>query len=51
MMLEHLGEPDAAAAIVKAIEGVLAEPKLRTGDLGGPANTVGCGKAVAAALS
>jgi tartrate dehydrogenase/decarboxylase / D-malate dehydrogenase len=50
MMLDHLGEPDAAASIVKAIEHVLAEPKLRTGDLGGAANTIACGKAVAAAL-
>jgi len=50
MMLEHLGEPEAAAAIVKAIERVLAEPKLRTRDLGGTADTVSCGKAVAAAL-
>ena len=37
MMLEHLGESEAAAAIVKAIEQVLAEPKLRTRDLGGAA--------------
>ena len=51
MMLEHLGETEAAAAIVKAIEGVLAEQKLRTRDLGGPANTVDCGKAVAARLA
>jgi tartrate dehydrogenase/decarboxylase/D-malate dehydrogenase len=51
MMLEHLGETDAAAAIVKAIEAVLAEPKLRTRDLGGPANTAACGKAVADALA
>jgi tartrate dehydrogenase/decarboxylase/D-malate dehydrogenase len=51
MMLEHLGEPDAAAAIVKAIEQVLAEPKLRTRDLGGPSSTMACGKAVAAALA
>ena len=50
MMLEHLGESDASAAIVRAIERVLAEPKLRTRDLGGPADTVTCGKAVAAAL-
>jgi tartrate dehydrogenase/decarboxylase / D-malate dehydrogenase len=50
MMLDHLGEPEAAASIVKAIEHVLAEPKLRTGDLGGAANTLACGKAVAAAL-
>jgi tartrate dehydrogenase/decarboxylase/D-malate dehydrogenase len=50
MMLDHLGEPDAAAAIVTAIERVLAEPKLRTRDLKGTADTVTCGKAVAAAL-
>ena len=50
MMLEHLGELEAAAAIVKAIEKVLAEPKLRTRDLGGPANTEACGNAVADAL-
>jgi tartrate dehydrogenase/decarboxylase/D-malate dehydrogenase len=50
MMLEHLGEPEAAKAIVKAIETVLAEPKLRTRDLKGQANTVQCGKAVAEAL-
>jgi tartrate dehydrogenase/decarboxylase/D-malate dehydrogenase len=50
MMLEHLGESEASAAIVRAIERVLAEPKLRTRDLGGPADTVTCGKAVAAAL-
>src|SRR5487761_900629 len=50
-MLEHLGEADASAAIVKAIERVLAEPKLRTRDLGGAANTAACGKAVADALA
>jgi tartrate dehydrogenase/decarboxylase/D-malate dehydrogenase len=50
MMLEHLGETGAAAAIVKAIEQVLAEPKLRTRDLGGPADTKACGQAVADAL-
>jgi tartrate dehydrogenase/decarboxylase/D-malate dehydrogenase len=51
MMLEHLGEADASAAIVKAIERVLAEQKLRTRDLGGPAGTAACGKAVAEALA
>ena len=51
MMLDHLGESEAAAAIVKAIEQVLAEPKLRTRDLGGSADTVTCGKAVADALA
>jgi tartrate dehydrogenase/decarboxylase/D-malate dehydrogenase len=50
MMLEHLGEAEASTAIVKAIERVLAEPKLRTRDLGGTANTAACGKAVAEAL-
>ncbi|HKT76000.1 MAG TPA: tartrate dehydrogenase [Sphingobium sp.] len=51
MMLEHLGEAEAAAAIMRAVEAVLAEPALRTGDLKGKANTVECGKAVAEALS
>jgi tartrate dehydrogenase/decarboxylase/D-malate dehydrogenase len=50
MMLEHLGETEAAAAIVKAIETTLAEPALRTGDLKGKANTVSAGKAIADAL-
>ena len=47
MMLEHLGEPEAAQAIVAAIEKVLADPRLRTRDLGGAADTVACGKAIA----
>jgi len=51
MMLEHLGEAEAAAAIVKAIEQVLAEPKLRTRDLAGSADTKACGQAVADALA
>jgi tartrate dehydrogenase/decarboxylase/D-malate dehydrogenase len=51
MMLEHLGEPEAAAAIVQAIERTLAEPKTRTRDLGGSADTIAAGKAVAAALA
>ena len=51
MMLDHFGETEAAAAIVKAIETVLADERLRTRDLGGKADTVTCGKAVADALS
>ncbi|MGB3386364.1 MAG: isocitrate/isopropylmalate family dehydrogenase, partial [Pseudaminobacter sp.] len=51
MLLDHLGHADAAAAIVSAIETVLAGPKLRTGDLGGSADTVTCGRAVASALA
>jgi tartrate dehydrogenase/decarboxylase / D-malate dehydrogenase len=50
MMLEHLGEPDAAAAIVAAIETVLPEQRLRTRDLGGTAATADCGRAIAQAL-
>ena len=51
MMLEHLGRPEAAAAIVGAIERVLTEQRLRTRDLGGAADTIACGKAIADALS
>ncbi|MDP2169339.1 MAG: tartrate dehydrogenase [Rhodocyclaceae bacterium] len=51
MMLDHLGETAAAAAILRAIEAVLADPQLRTRDLGGQADTGVCGKAVAAAVS
>lgn len=50
MMLDHLGYPQAAAAIVRAIEKVLADPASRTRDLGGTADTATCGMAVAAAL-
>jgi tartrate dehydrogenase/decarboxylase/D-malate dehydrogenase len=50
MMLDHLGEVEAGAAIVAAIERSLAEPKSRTRDLGGSASTVECGKAIADAL-
>jgi predicted NUDIX family NTP pyrophosphohydrolase len=47
MMLEHLGEKQAAASIVGAIERTLGERTLRTRDLGGNADTTACGKAVA----
>jgi len=50
MMLEHLGEAEAGRAIVTAIETVLAEPGLRTRDLGGRADTKACGNAVAEAV-
>ena len=49
MMLDHLGCPEAGAAIVNAIENVLQEgPK--TPNLGGHANTADLGKAVAEIL-
>ena len=51
MMLEHLGEGEGAAAILAAIERVLAERTLRTRDLGGNADTQACGKAVADLVS
>src|SRR5271168_4553855 len=47
MMLDHLGEAEASAAIVGAIERTLGERTLRTRDLGGNADTSACGKAVA----
>jgi tartrate dehydrogenase/decarboxylase / D-malate dehydrogenase len=39
MMLEHLGEADAAKLVMNAIEHVTANPTLHTGDLGGNATT------------
>lgn len=50
MMLDHLGEPSAAHAILTAIESTLSTEKLKTQDLGGMASTVECGQAVAAVL-
>lgn len=39
MLLEHLGEEQAAAAAMRAIEQVTGDPKLHTRDLGGLATT------------
>jgi tartrate dehydrogenase/decarboxylase/D-malate dehydrogenase len=50
MMLEHLGETEAAAAVVAAFEGVLKDGGPRTRDLGGSANTKEVGEAIAAAI-
>jgi tartrate dehydrogenase/decarboxylase/D-malate dehydrogenase len=50
MMLDHLGQADAAAAIIAAIERVLADGSVRTPDLGGSANTVELGQAITDAL-
>ncbi len=49
MMLEHLGHPQAAAAVVRAIEDVLRDGP-RTPDMGGKATTADVGKAVAACV-
>ena len=40
MMLEHLGEQQAADRLMRAIEAVTADPGLHTRDLGGTATTV-----------
>ena len=50
MMLEHLGARDAGETILKAIETVLSNDEYLTRDLGGTANTVACGEAVAQAV-
>ena len=50
MMLDHLGETTAAAAIEDAIVQVLAEGAVRTPDLGGQAGTEEMGKAIAEVL-
>jgi tartrate dehydrogenase/decarboxylase/D-malate dehydrogenase len=39
MLLEHLGENEAAARLMKAVEQVTADPALHTRDLGGTATT------------
>ena len=49
MMLDHLGHPDAGAAIVRAIERVLQDGP-RTPDMGGKASTEEVGRAIAAAI-
>lgn len=51
MMLEHLGEHDAAARLMNAIEQVTANPALHTGDLGGKATTAQVTQAVCELLS
>ena len=50
MMLEHLGESEAAARLMVAIEHVTASPALHTPDLGGTATTARVTEAVCDAL-
>jgi tartrate dehydrogenase/decarboxylase/D-malate dehydrogenase len=50
MMLENLGQAEAARIIMKAIEIVLREKVAHTPDMGGKANTSKCGDAVADVL-
>jgi tartrate dehydrogenase/decarboxylase/D-malate dehydrogenase len=51
MMLDHLGQPQAAADILKAIETVLTNHEsVHTPDLGGKAKTSDMGAAIAKAM-
>ena len=51
MMLEHLGEYDAASRLMQAVERVTDNPALHTRDLGGHAKTEQVTQAVCAALA
>jgi tartrate dehydrogenase/decarboxylase/D-malate dehydrogenase len=46
MLLEHLGENEAAQRLMQAIETVTATPSLHTRDLGGTATTADVTRAV-----
>jgi isocitrate/isopropylmalate dehydrogenase len=47
MLLEHIGQPAAAASVVKAIEQNLFEGKIKTYDLGGSSTTSDVGTEIA----
>ena len=51
MMLEHLGEPEAARTLMQAIEKITANPALHTRDLGGKALTSEVTQAICDILS
>ena len=51
MLLEHIGEPEAAAVLMAAIEEVTADTSLHTRDLGGTATTEQVTQAVCSAVS
>jgi tartrate dehydrogenase/decarboxylase / D-malate dehydrogenase len=51
LLLEHLGETDAAARVMKAIEHVTANPSLHTRDLGGTSTTAQVTEAVCAQIA
>ncbi len=50
MMLDHLGEIDAASRIEAAVADILGAGEIRTRDMGGSHSTVDMGSAVAAAM-
>ena len=51
MMLDHLGERDAHDRILRAIEAVIADERVRTPDLGGKATTEEMTRAVTSGLT
>jgi tartrate dehydrogenase/decarboxylase/D-malate dehydrogenase len=52
MMLDHLGEPEAAAAIMRGIETVMTSNSApKTPDLGGSGHTADLGQAIADAIA
>lgn len=51
MLLRHLGEDKAAAAVDTAVDTALADQTARTTDLGGTANTTRAGDAILTALA
>jgi tartrate dehydrogenase/decarboxylase/D-malate dehydrogenase len=51
MLLEHLGEGEAAALVMQAIEHVTANPALHTRDLGGTATTAQVTEAVCSEIA
>ena len=50
LMLDHLGHPEAAAEVERALERSLADPATRTRDLGGSADTATATQAIVDAL-
>jgi isocitrate/isopropylmalate dehydrogenase len=50
LMLRHLGYPDEAAGVERAIDAVCREGRVLTGDLGGSASTSEVGDALVRAL-
>jgi isocitrate/isopropylmalate dehydrogenase len=51
MMLEHLGETEAAESILSAVIDTLAAGKVRTADMGGQHKTYEMGDAVTQAMT
>jgi tartrate dehydrogenase/decarboxylase/D-malate dehydrogenase len=51
MLLDHIGEPEAARQLMQAIETITADPQLHTKDLGGNARTDEVTNAVCALLA